>query len=353
MKDNARIINVSTIMKDGQLYLQYTIENNGDIKEFERPYYDQNGNIDPEVANILEIAKKIDSRERETEKPVRDLVVYTEPSSKFKISRNTLGTIAAGLAGVLIGVGIMAATRGCSKQQNSVNQDVPTNDDTVIEQNDDEMKISYMTEEEFTSGVKALTNYVNETLGFDYKPVDLTSLYFSANMSHISNDLFKKLVTECYLPDTDMDIALNTLSALDSLQSTIGVEGTSKDRIDFDFSKLFVDKTAVEVNEYYKTKYNSVKSASKETTQEIVKELESYMFMDSTKGYNNLAAGERLAFNNYVADAIAIAASAKGVSMSSAFDTTINETTVTDYINSLTDKMNCLAVTEAEKVLTK
>ena len=34
MKDNARIINVSTIMKDGQLYLQYTIENNGDIKEF-------------------------------------------------------------------------------------------------------------------------------------------------------------------------------------------------------------------------------------------------------------------------------------------------------------------------------
>ena len=153
--------------------------------------------------------------------------------------------------------------------------------------------------------------------------------------------------------EADIDIALNTLSALDSLQSTIGVEGTSKDRIDFDFSKLFVDKTAVEVNEYYKTKYNSVKSASKETTQEIVKELESYMFMDSTKGYNNLAAGERLVFNNYVADAIAIAANPKGVSMSSAFDTTINETTVTDYINSLTDKMNCLAVTEAEKVLTK
>lgn len=363
MENTKKIFNVKTTTKNGQLYLCYSVNSNGQINDFEIPYYDQNGKIDPEVAAILDIAKKSEEKDKDNSEqnssnklPVKQdtrVTIYKKPEEMPKsanISKDILGYVAAGLGGVLIGVTIMAACRGCSKQK-TTNYNSDTDSDTKIEQTED--TIEYISEEEFTNGVKELTSYVNGAFGFTYQPVELTALYYSANMDVISNDLFAKLVSEAYLPDTDMDIAIKTLSVLDSLQSTTGVEGVSKDRIDFDFSKLFIRQDAIDINNYYKEKYNAISSASLEQIVAIVDELEDYMLMDVTKGYDNLSAGEQLIFNNYVADAISIAANSKDVHTTSAFDTQINNVTVTKYVDSLSGKLACMTAEEAEKTLTK
>ena len=76
-----RIINAETVLRDGTLYLHYTMEKNGDIKDFERPYYGKDGNVDAEVQQILFLAQKQSGTAPEEEvkdegQTCQNLVVY-------------------------------------------------------------------------------------------------------------------------------------------------------------------------------------------------------------------------------------------------------------------------------------
>ncbi len=361
-----KITNVEVFTKDGQLYVRYNVESNNKVKVFERPYYDKDGKVDPEVENILIIAKQMEKKSEENvdkgsktkeivPSPVNNLVVYKEPktATSSKTTRNILGYIAVGLAGALIAAGIMAGSKSCSKTQNNDEpaSDIDIDNNPVIEQQDDtDTKIVYMTEEQYLNGVQELTNHLNETLGFNYKPVDLNAFYYSANMDNISDELFTKLVAEQYIPDTDTDIILSTFNITSDLRTKFVVDNN----IGVDFSKVFVDNDVIQVSEQYKTKYNNIFTQSSQTAAENSKntldDINNYMFDDVEAGYNTLPTGGQFVFNCLVSETIGIKAGEMGVSVTPAFESEISD--LSDYVNGLRNHLNCTTM-EPEKVLTK
>ncbi len=343
MEKNIRIITAETVVRDGQLYLHYAIENNGIIKDFERPFYGNDGKVDPEVENILFLANK--HNKNDEVKPVRDLTVYEEPAENAKVSRNYKGLIASGLAGVLIGVGVMAACRSCENKGQVVTPKDDETNEPVIEQ--EQNQIIYMTEEQYHNGVNELCNHLNETLGFNYQPVDLNSFYYSANMDKVSEELFNKLVSESYIPDTDIAIIQSTFNITSDLKTKFGQTG----KMNIDFDKVFIDEQMVELSNQYSSKYNTIANASTEDIQTILDGLDEFMFEKPEYGYNTLPVGGEFIFNSIISDTIGIKAGEKGVATSAAFNEELSD--VTDYVKALQHNLNCMAISETEKQLTK
>ena len=276
MEKNLKIMNVKTVNRDGEIYVQYSIFNNGEIKDFERPMYDKNGNVDPEVANLLELAKKqeYEGTEETVEKveevtpEQKKLVVYKE---KGFFAKNWK-FITTGLAGVALGAAIVLLAKGCETE-------VPTTDNTLIEdQIDDQMTITYMTEEEYAQGVKDLRKYLNDTLGYKYQSTDLTAFYYICNMENVSGDLFETLVTEGYLANNEnqvMQDAFNVASDLinKSLENYLAGNITN-----IDYSKMFVNKHVVNVFTDGQGQFNSMIGVDTKAMEEIMTKQNNYVF---------------------------------------------------------------------------
>lgn len=348
--NGVRIINAETILRDGTLYLHYTVERNGSIKDFERPYYDKDGDVDPEVQNILLLAKKHLSSNEETkeeEESCKNLVVYQEPSKDAKVSRNYASLVASGLAGVLVGIAIMAGIKGCTKSDvpSKDDKDVPTTPDEVV--SEEETKINYMTEEEYLTNVQILCKYFNEEFGFQYQPKDLNSFYYFANMENIPQDLFDKLVMEGYIPDTDVGILQDAFAIISDLKT----KGVQSDTIDFEFDKMFVDKRMIEKAEYYQNVHNKLNTSTKEEIKSYVTEMDDFMTADVRKGYNLLPVGGRFIFGHIVADVISVKAYQDGICTSEAFDDKINDLTQPMFM--MQQSLDCMVVDATEKQLTK
>lgn len=367
--DNIRILNAEIADKEGEKYIRYTMEINGLLYDHELPVYDKEGNKNPVVDDILSLAQKkekpemvvpveediCDSKEKELsedeDSEVENVTVYNEPKKNAKISKETKGYIAAGLAGILIGMGILAIFKGCdSSKKNDIDSQKDAindiNNQPSIEQpKEEELKIVYITEEEYQKGVIELCDHLNEGLGFNYKPVDLNAFYYSANMDNISNELFTKLVNENYLPDTDVDIIQSTFAVASDLITTFGQTG----KMDVDFSKIFVNNEMVEVSERYAKEYEKIATSDSEQIKDIVTSLENYMIVNPEEEYNTLPVGGQAIFNWTIADTIGIISESKGVATSDAFKEKTDD--ITRYIKALSGEFECMIVEEADKKL--
>ena len=374
MERNIRIIAAKTITKEGQVYLQYTVQSNGDLKTFERPYYGKDGKIDPEVDTILALAKKHADEEvnvfEETEEgfddysceeqenveeketlpsyPIRSLTVYTEPHKEAKVNKNYKGMLATGLAGVFAGFFIACAFRACGNVAKSNNPEetytATTDRNSIVSENT--TKLSFLSKAAYTNGVNNLCKYLNEELGFNYQPVDLNSFYYIANMDKITQSTFTELVNECYLPDTDVAIIQSAFNITSDLKTKFGQSG----KIDVDFEKIFYDDEMVKVSNDYSEEYNKITTAKidekQAVAQAVVDKLEKFMIVEPESGYNTLPVGSEFIFNRIVADIITIKAGEIEVETSQAVMTEINN--ITDVIKQLGGNFNCL---ESDQIL--
>lgn len=373
MENKRKISDVKTIAKDGQLYLQYNVESNGKIKRMERLYYDKNGNIDPEVAAILDIAKKMheknknDNQDKDIKLPIKSenhVIPYKKPEDfpeKAKVSKNILGYIATGLAGALLASGIMIACHSCDQSSENETQkdelDNLNNEPTIIEQDEEITKIKYISKEQYLNGVQSLTNYLN-TLGFNYQPVDINAFYYSANMDNISNDLFIELVNENYLPDTSDSIIDYTFGVTDDLV-TFALK--NKSMADVDFDSIFVDSNVAKVCDYWANKYDAVQNDRTEvfknnsinitgsTTESVFNDLFSFVISEPEKGYNILPTGAQFIMDCIIFDPIMAVSQSNGMSYSQPLDYEIHD--MSSYVTVLDGNMS--NITTNNKTLTK
>lgn len=282
MNRNIKITNVKTVERDGEIYVQYSIFNNGKIDDFERPMYDKNGNTDPEVANLLALAKKHEeqaSAEVVTEEEVtpeqKKLVVYKE---KGFFAKNWK-LITTGLAGVALGAAIVLLANSCETE-------VPKTDDIPVEdQIDDQMTITYMTQDDYIQGVKDLNRYLNETLGYKYQGMDLTCFYYICNMENVSNDLLAMLLSEGFLPNNENQIMQESFNiSADLINKSIENYLAGKET-NIDYSKMFMDENVVKVFNKGQDQFNSMIGADTKTMEEIMTKQNNYVLgLDSIDG---------------------------------------------------------------------
>lgn len=364
MENNQRIRDVKVFTKDGEMMISYYTGKNGE-NYHERPMYNEKGEIDPEVQIIMFKAKELSEKETEAliEGEVSDeqissdsvaliptekgnITVYNAPENAEldKSFMDKYGRlIGVGLAGVLIGVTIMALAKGCESDKNQVILPKPnTDNDSSIEQ--DVETIKYISKEDYITGVKDFTESLNANYGFAYQPSQLTSFYYVANMENISDELFEDLVTEGYIPDTISKLLANTFEVTGSVRTKNLQTGTSN----IDYEKLFVDEEMAEVAETWEEKYNSC--ADLESTTAVLTELEDFVVVAPESGYNELPTGGREIFNWTIGESIYTKAEFTGVEATEALKTESNDmtTVMTVYNNGFA----CITE-ETEKQLTK
>lgn len=426
MKDNVNISNVETISKDGLPYVKYTITIGDVSKNYERPIYNEDGQLDsiaeavinlankereanvvdfadieqeteqnknknfgltyedmqpnvyiPDDEEILEDDNEIEEEpvevkedHKNTKSTISNLNVYNEPKNNAKMSRNIVGYIASGLAGSIITLAIL---KGCSaKPAKTLSDDEKGNivKDPVVEEdvnannskedrNPEDTKIIYLTEEEYHQNVEALTNYLNEEFNFNYKPVDVNAFYYSANIDKIPNDVFKTLVEENYLPDTDIDIvryAFNITSDLGTLFLK------DKKMSNMDFSKIFADNDVVKVCDEWSKNYDAVQKnrstvlkdnnidTEGSTTEKIYNELIDFVIEEPTKGYNILPTGAKFIMNSIVFEPVMAVAQTNGMPANQPLDYELHD--MSSFIKSLDDQFNCVTKDDEEKTKT-
>lgn len=392
----AKFTNIEFFEKDGNMYVSYDKEGLKGISHHEQPYYDEKGEISPEVAVILDKAQKTAEEESkpsettETENGVINtysVVPYDGKVDKESFFSKNKHLIAGLLIGGVITAGIFGICNSCSKEDNS-SRDLALLDDN-LEQNDEEVleTVKYITMDEYQNGVKDLCKYLNDDLHFDYLPTDVTSFYYYANMDNIDTDLFNQLVSEGYIQDNEMDIVSSTFK----ITSALRTKAIKDSKIDFDFSKIFVDSKSIENSINWSKKYNymlgnyvqfpyfdsfkdldeleiidldveydklnkteqeqldSNISTTFERASEVMDEVESYTVVEPYE-YYALPIGGRDICNWVVLESICIKAGEIGVSHSEAFETEMNDLT-RGISNIRANFEDC--VLEEEKVLTK
>lgn len=359
MENNQRIKNFNTFTKDGEIWVSYCTGENGE-NYHERPMYNEMGEVDPEVANIMFKANEsaeevIDENEVLEETIVSDsvalvptktgeVIVYNTPENS-ELDKGFMDKyghlIGVGLAGILIGASIVALAKGCENDKNHVILPNPDADSTIEQEVE---TIKYITKDEYIDGVKTFTQSLNTNYGFTYQPSQLTSFYYVANMENISDELFADLVKEGYIPDTISKLLVNTFEVTGSVRTKNLQTGISN----LDYEKLFVDGNMAEVAETWEAKYNAC--ADLESMPAVLAELEDFVIVSPESGYNELPTGGREIFNWTIGESIYTKAEFNGVEATTALkEESADMTTVmTVYSN----EFACI-VEEAEKQLTK
>lgn len=368
MENNQKIRDVKVFTKDGEMWISYYTGKTGE-NYHERPMYNEKGEIDPEVQLIMFKAKEISEKEpnlkvesenstgsatNDTSDSVAVIPTESGKVTVYKAPENAEldkgfmekygRLIGVGLAGVLLGVTIMALAKGCESDKNPVILPKPDTDtDPVIEQEVETIK--YITKEGYIEGVKDFCNSLNENYGFAYQPSQLTSFYYVANMENISDELFTDLVKEGYIPDTVSKLLANTFEVTANVRTKNLQTGTSN----IDYEKLFVDENMAEVAETWEAKYNACSDL--ESTTVTLTELEDFVVVSPESGYNELPTGGREIFNWTVGESIYTKAEFTGVEATEALKTESNDmtTVMTVYNNNFA----CISADETEKQLTK
>lgn len=339
-----KIKSVEIFDKDGERFVRYvTVNSKGAEIVHERPYFLENGEIDPEVDNLLNIASKQGKEGCMVSGSAGNVVVYDVPENatveKEGFFSKNKKIIASGLVGILIGVGIMALAKSCDSQKTTVPTDLEQDD--IMEENQE--TIVYVTEEEFVTGVTELKKHLKDSCNYDASLTDLYSFYYVCNFENVSNDLFSKFVEDGMIPDRDVSILGNMLNVTGTLADLNTKAGKSV----VDYGYVFVDEDSKEQAEYWQAKNNAMTTATKEEAQLIMDELNSTWVSPDT----GIALGTKEIVSLIDANNIVYKATTKGISYSPALWNAITD--VSTLAASIDQQFTCATVNEAGKQLTK
>lgn len=271
----------------------------------------------------------------ENEEPTRALVVYKKPNF-FKRNKNL---ILSGLAGVAIGIGLMALAQGCEQNETIL----PDNSEPNTIEDNEEEKIEYVTKEQYLEGVNSLKAKLKQTCNFDASLNELYSFYYVSNFENISNDLFTELVEEGYLPDRGVSILTNTLTFTGSLADINTKSDISK--IDYDY--IFVSESTREKAKYWQQKNNAMNNATEKEANQILEELNKTWVSADT----GLPVGAKEIISHIDANNIMYKGTLRNISYSPALLEAISD--LSNLAASIDQEFTCLVVNEAGKQLTK
>lgn len=385
MEKNKKIGSVSFISRDEKPYVRFVVNTGEKSEVFERPVYNEKGEFDPEVSNLLEIARKIDEKSKieaelqdlessvvadshdDSEKSVEEnevdnassmalvptssgtVTVYGQPEEQSTLDKEGFfkkygRLIAVGLAGVLVGIGI---TRGCGcvKTNNKQTTNDAKKDNVVTDA--EEAKIKYITKDEYLSGASKLNSYFKENYSNNYSANDLYSFYYVANFENISTEVFEELVKEGLIPDNNAGILSNTLKITTIISDKSVRTGVSN----VDYNYVFVDEEAVASATSLQQQFNTMKDASEEECAKVVENLENYYVISEENRANNLPVGAEEIIALTEGNSTVIVADSKGVSASDALRSSITD--ISTLLSAVNHNLNCLVANEAEKQLTK
>lgn len=330
-----KIKNVKIFDQEGERYIGYITVVNGKDYYYARPYYGEDGEIDPEVATIIEAAKKEETtnetkeaievdenttvEEETTDKEseqVKDLVVYTEPPKKTSFLKSKKTWIAIGLAIVIV-----IAAKNCKKQDDTQTDDIKddygvegtllsSDDKTAIEQS----KINYISKQDFYQGVTDLQKHMNSKLGYNCPLDDLYSFYYIANFENVSDEMFEELVEEGFMPDTTVAILEKALNVTAAVADSNMKSGAST----IDYNYIFVDAEAQKQASLWQSKYNAMTKADATSAQAIFDEVRNYWMVSTTDGANTLPLGAKEMMTFMEVTNIYAQSASKGIEVSQA-----------------------------------
>lgn len=320
--------------------------------------YDEKGNINEE---FVEQVNQNDDASVVVAVPKEKMA-----KKKFKLVKDNKKRIIAGTLAVLVVAGsIILICKSCSKDKNEDNK-------TTISYTEDELRTIYIDKENYLKNVKSLTEYLNTYGNSNVKPVDVNSFYYLANMDNIKSSVFKELVDEGYLPESETDIIISSLGIMDDLRDTISLNGIKGVEATVDYSKIFVNSRTAKVFTAAQTLYNDVVKTSQGDTRDSILEdknapikeqltklgeiEDNYQLGENTleadvQEFGTLSPAEQVIYNNIQAKSYDILLANYGVSVGGkARDTRIED--ISNLVVSLRDEFACLT-DETEKTYTK
>jgi len=219
----------------------------------------------------------------------------------------------------------------------------------------------YLTKTEFIANASNLADYLNIKGNSNVKPVDVMSLYYIANMDSVSNELFEELVNEGYLPETGTDIIVSSFGPMDDLRDYISLNTIEGKEVDFDYSKLFTNKTVADTfNESHNNLIKMAKTTDSDEVTKIMEKQNNYILGETTfdtndtitKEFGNLTAGQQYIYHNIQTKTYDIVGDERGVSVGG--QARINQKDdISNIVMSLEKEFACLNENEKVKTLTK
>lgn len=324
--------------------------------------YDENGKINEE---FFDVATQQESVNQVDEEPVKVAMPKEKIArKKFKLIKDKKGKIIAGTLSILVLAGvIVVGFKSCSKDKNSSN---------TVSYTDEELKTIYIDKETYLNNVQSLTKYLNNYGNKNIKPVDVNSFYYLANMDNIKSSVFKQLVDEGYLPESETDIIISSLGIMDDLRDTVALDGIAGKEASVDYSKIFVNSRTAKVFTSAQDLYNDVVRTSQGDTRDSILddknapikeqltklgEIEdNYELGENTlnvdvQEFGTLSPAEQVIYNNIQAKTYDILLANYGVSVGGkARDNRIED--ISNLVVSLREEFNCLE-SETEKTYTK
>lgn len=298
-----------------------------------------------------------------------NVAVVAEPSKfakmKASVKKNSDKIIATGLTILVVAGAVILYLSNRNKNNNDT-----TN---TISYTDEELKTIYIDKETYLENVKGLSEYLSEYGNKNIKPVDVNSFYYIANMDNIKPSIFKELVEEGYLPESETDIIISALGIMDDLRDTNALNAINGQNANVDYSKIFVNSRTAKVFTESQNKYNVfVETAKKSTRGEILEgtqtaipvrdeltsiatEEDNYELGENTLGvdiqeFGTLSPAEQFIYNNIHAKTFDILAANYGIDVGGAARTKrIND--ISNLVVSLREEFSCMPT--EEKTLTK
>ena len=225
---------------------------------------------------------------------------------------------------------------------------------------DSDYKHIYLTKAEFILNASNLADYLNLKGNSNAKPVDVMSLYYIANMDSVSNELFEELVNEGYLPETGTDIIVSSFGPAVDLRDYISLNTIEGKEVDFDYSKLFVNKAVADTfNESHNNLIKMAKITDSDEVTKIMEKQNNYILGETTfdtnntitKEFGNLTAGQQYIYHSIQTKSYDIVGDKRGVSVGG--QARINQKDdISNIVMSLEKEFACLNENENGKAKT-
>ncbi len=181
---------------------------------------------------------------------------------KYKLTKDKKKRVIAGTLSVLLLAGsLVLIFKSCSKDKNN---------SSSISYSEEELKTIYIDKETYLKNVQELAQYLNNYGNSNVKPVDVNSFYYLANMDNIKKSVFKELIDEGYLPESETDIIINALGIMDDLRDTVALNGINGEVATFDYSKIFVNSRTAQVFTSAQDLYNKAVTVSQQDTRDNI-----------------------------------------------------------------------------------
>lgn len=369
-----KITNVKQHTKDGKIYFSYDRETSKGIDHIEEPLYDEKGNLNVDLNNVLRYAQahpvkeevKEDVKAVETRKSTHDLneeaSLDDEHVSKLNVNNNWFknnrakivkGAVAGLLiaATVLVGAKVYDSLKPNSVESQSIEQTEEDANSIV------EGAVSYITYDDVINDCAEISKQISE-MGYDeVSQRSLNSVYFITNYTKFEEDTVDQMIDNGVVSSDPMTVITDSLEMLSVCQDQTGKSLTGQDKEIIDLSMFCTEKEDKELLTHAYDSLNSMKAGDNENGKNEF--MSYYHFLNNEETtefpilYNEATDGANYLLNQGYGGAFCIGGSYNGIEDS--YTTYLEEHTgMNDFSTVYKNLEKCLNVeNQAETEITK